>query len=123
MKSALGNAQSNAEANDYSDYLYRLLTDALKEYGTIEKIDDEGVILHIDTKQYFDDVNPDYLDDYFERCNDEIECTFKELVSEGEIEKPKWDPDERWYPSVDNGYYNDMLSDYLSDAKHDYKID
>ena len=123
VKSALGNAQSNAEANDYSDYLYRLLTDALKEYGTIEKIDDEGVILHIDTKQYFDDVNPDYLDDYFERCNDEIECTFKELVSEGEIEKPKWDPDERWYPSVDNGYYNDMLSDYLSDAKHDYKID
>ena len=123
VKSALGHAQSNAEANDYSDYLYGLLKDALQEYGTIEKMTDEGVILHIDTKRYFDDVNPDYLDDYFERCDDEIECTFKELVSEGEIEKPKWDPDERWYPSVDNGYYNDMLSDYLSDVKHDYKID
>lgn len=122
VKSALGHAQSNAEANDYSDYLYGLLKDALQEYGTIEKMTDEGVILHIDTERYFDDVNPDYLDDYFERCDDEIECTFKELVSEGEIEKPKWDPDERWYPSVDNGYYNDMLSDYLSDAKHDYKI-
>jgi len=123
VKSALGNAQSNAESNDYSDYLYRLLTDALKEYGIIEKIDDTGVILHIDTKQYFDDANSDYLDEYFERCDDDIECTFKELVSEGEIEKPKWDPDERWYPSVDDGYYNEMLSDYLYDVKRDYKID
>jgi len=123
VKSALGNAQSNAESNDYSDYLYRLLTDALKEYGIIEKIDDTGVILHIDTKPFFDDANPDYLDEYFERCDDDIECTFKELVDEGEIEKPKWDPDERWYPSVDDGYYNEMLSDYLSDVKYDYKID
>ena len=123
VKNALGNAQSNAESSDYSDYLYRLLTDALKEYGIIEKIDDEGVILHIDTKPFFDNANPDYLDDYFERCDDDIECTFKELVAEGEIEKPKWDPDVRWYPSVDDGYYNEMLSDYLSDVKHDYKID
>jgi hypothetical protein len=123
VKNALGSAQSNAESSDYSDYLYRLLTDALKEYGIIEKIDDTGVILHIDTKQYFDDANSDYLDEYFERCDDDIECTFKELVSEGEIEKPKWDPDERWYPSVDDGYYNEMLSDYLSDVKYDYKID
>jgi hypothetical protein len=123
VKNALGSAQSNAESNDYSDYLYRLLTDALKEYGIIEKIDDEGVILHIDTKPFFDDANPDYLDEYFERCDDDIECTFKELVAEGEIERPKWDPDERWYPSVDDGYYNEMLSDYLYDVKHDYKID
>lgn len=123
VKNALGSAQSNAESNDYSDYLYRLLTDALKEYGIIEKIDDEGVILHIDTKPFFDDANPDYLDEYFERCDDDIECTFKELVAEGEIEKPKWDPDERWYPSVDDGYYNEMLSDYLSDVKYDYKVD
>jgi hypothetical protein len=123
VKSALGNAQSNAESNDYSDYLYRLLTDALKEYGIIEKIDDTGVILHIDTKRYFDEANPDYLDDYFERCDDDIECTFKELVTEDEIEKPKWNFDDRWYPSVDNGYYNEMLSDYLYDVKRDYKID
>ena len=123
VKNALGNAQSNAESSDYSDYLYRLLTDALKEYGIIEKIDDVEVILHIDTKPFFDNVDSNYLDDYFERCDDDIECTFKELVAEGEIEKPKWDPDERWYPSVDDGYYNEMLSDYLSDVKHDYKID
>jgi hypothetical protein len=115
VRSALGNAQSNAEADDYSNYLYDLLKDALQEYGTIEKMNDEGVILHIDTKRYFDDVDSDYLDEYFERCDDDIECTFKELVYEGEIEKPKWDPDDRWYPSVDNNNYNEMLSDYLNE--------
>lgn len=122
VQSALGQAQSNAEADDYSNYLYGLLKDALQEYGTIEKMNDEGVILHIDTKRYFDDVHSDYLDEYFERCDDDIECTFKELVSEGEIEKPKWDPDDRWYPSVDNDNYNEMLSDYLYDVRRDYDV-
>lgn len=123
IQSALGNAQSNAEADDYSNYLYNLLKDALQEYGTVEKMNDEGVILHIDTKRYFDYFDSDYLDEYLERCDDDIECTFKELVYEGEIEKPKWDPDDRWYPSVDNNNYNEMLSDYLYDVKRDYKID
>jgi hypothetical protein len=41
---------------------------------------------------------------------------------EGDIDKPKWDPDERWYPSVDNSNFNEMLSDYLYDAARDYGI-
>jgi len=122
IRSALGNAQSNAEANDYSDYLYRLLKDALQEYGTIEKMDDSGVILHVNVERYFDEVHPDYLDEYLERCDDDVECTFKVMLSEGEIEKPKWDPDDRWYPNVDERNYNEMLSDYLSNAKHFYGI-
>jgi hypothetical protein len=122
IQSALGNAQSNAEADDYSNYLYGLLKDALQEYGTIEKMNDEGVILHIDTQRYFDDVHSDYLDEYFERCDDDIECTFKELAYEGEIEKPKWDPDDRWYPSVDKNNYNEMLSDYLYDVRSEYNV-
>ena len=122
VRSALGNAQNNAESDDYSNYLYGLLKDALEEYGTVEKMNDEGVILHIDTKRYFDDVDSDYLDEYFERCDDDIKCTFTELVYEGEIEKPKWDPDDRWYPSVDNNNYNEMLSDYLYDVRSDYNV-
>jgi len=122
VRNALGNAQSNAEADDYSNYLYGLLKYALQEYGTIEKMNDEGVILHIDTQRYFDDVHSDYLDEYFERCDDDIECTFKELVYEGEIEKPKWDPDDRWYPSVDKNNYNEMLSDYLYDVRSEYNV-
>jgi len=43
-------------------------------------------------------------------------------VIEGEIEKPKWDPDDRWYPSVDKNNYNEMLSDYLYDVRSDYNV-
>ncbi len=122
VASAINNATSNAEADDYSNYLYGLLKDALQEYGTIEKMDDTGVILHINTEPFLDQVHDDYLDDYMERCDDDIECAFKEIVMEGDIDKPKWDPDDRWYPSIDNGNFNEMLSDYLHDAASDYGI-
>jgi hypothetical protein len=122
IKRAIGGAVSSTESNAYADYLYKKLASALNEYGTVEKMDDEGVILHIDTERYFDDVNPDYLDDYFERCDDDIECTFKELVSEGEIEKPKWDPDDRWYPDINRADFNEDLSWRLSDAELEYGI-
>jgi len=122
VASAINNATSNAEADDYSNYLYGLLKDALQEYGTIEKMDDTGVILHINTEPFLDQIHDDYLDEYMERCDDDIECTFKEIVMEGDIDKPKWDPDDRWYPSVDNSNFNEMLSDYLHDAASDYGI-
>jgi len=122
VQSAINRATSNAEESDYSDYLYGLLKDALQEYGTIQKMDDTGVILHINTEPFLDQIHDDYLDDYMERCDDDIECTFKEIVMEGDIDRPKWDPDERWYPSVDNNNFNEMLSDYLNDAKSDYGI-
>jgi hypothetical protein len=122
VASAITNATSNAEADDYSNYLYGLLKDALQEYGTIEKMDDTGVILHINTEPFLDQIHDDYLDDFMERCDDDIECTFKEIVMEGDIDKPKWDPDDRWYPSVDNSNFNEMLSDYLHDAASDYGI-
>jgi hypothetical protein len=122
VASAINLSTSNAEESDYSDYLYGLLKDALQEYGTIQKMDDTGVILHINTEPFLDQIHDDYLDDYMERCDDDIECTFKEIVMEGDIDRPKWDPDERWYPSVDNNYFNEMLSNYLDDAKSDYGI-
>jgi hypothetical protein len=122
VASAINNATTNAEASDYSDYLYGLLKDALQEYGTIEKMDDTGVILHINTEPFLDQIDDDYLDEYMERCDDDIKCTFTEIFTETDIDKPKWDPDDRWYPSVDNSNFNEMLSDYLHDAASNYGI-
>jgi len=122
VASAINLSTSNAEASDYSDYLYGLLKDALQEYGTIEKMDDSGVILHVNVEPYFNNISEDYLDDYMERCDDDIKCVFEEMASEGDIDRPKWDPDDRWYPSVNDDNFNDMLSDYLGDAKSDYGI-
>lgn len=120
IRRAIGSAVSDAESDAYVNYLYNELKDALQEYGTIEKMNDEGVILHIDTKRYFDDVHSDYLDDYFERCDDDIECAFKELSYEGEIEKPKVSIDDRYYPDINTEYFNETLSDRLSEVEYDY---
>ena len=95
--------------------MYDELKGALEEYGTVEKMNDEGVILHINTERYFDEVHPDYLNDYFERCDDDIECTFKEMLYEGDIEKPKVSIDDRYYPDIDRGLFNEILSDNLNE--------
>ena len=115
IQRAIGNAVSNAESDAYGNYLFGELKDALQEYGTIENMDDDGVILHINTERYFDEVHPDYLNDYFERCDDDIECTFKEMLYEGDIEKPSVSIDDRYYPDIDRGSFNEILSDYLNE--------
>lgn len=115
IQRAIGNAVSNAESDAYGNYLFGELKDALQEYGTIENMDDDGVILHINTERYFDEVHPDYLNDYFERCDDDIECTFKEMLYEGDIEKPKVSIDDRYYPDIDRDLFNEILSDYLNE--------
>jgi hypothetical protein len=117
---AISNAVNNSEADDYSNYLYKELKDAIEEYGTIEKMDDSGVIINVDAEPYINDIDERWLDDYMERCDDDIKCVFEELVYGGDIDKPKFRPDERWYPSVDDRYFNEMLSDYLSEAEYHY---
>ena len=115
IQRAIGNAVSNAESDAYGNYLFGVLKDALQEYGTIENMDDDGVIIHINTERYFDEVHPDYLNDYFERCDDDIECTFNEILYEGDIEKPKVSIDDRYYPDIDRGLFNEILSDNLNE--------
>jgi molybdopterin converting factor small subunit len=63
IRHAIGNAQSNAEADDYGNYLYRLLKDGLEEYGTVEQMNDEGVILHVDVSKYIDEVGETQFDE------------------------------------------------------------
>jgi hypothetical protein len=122
IRHAIGNAQSNAEADEYGNYLYRLLKDGLEEYGTVEQMNDEGVILKVDVSKYISEVGDDVFDEFMEKCDDDIKCTFYVMVSEDYIEKPKWDPNDRWYPDVNEGYYNEILSDYLYDARSSYGI-
>lgn len=120
IRRAIGNAVSNAESDAYANYLYGELKDALEEYGVVKQMNDEGVILEINTEPYLNNIHDDYFEDYMERCDDDIECVFIEAISEGEIEKPKVDFDDRYYPDIDKANFNDILSDYLSDAEHHY---
>ena len=122
IKRAIGSAVSSSESNAYGYYLYKQLESALEEYGTVEKMNDEGVILHIDTTQYFDNLSEDYYDDYMERCDDDIKCAFEEMIGGGDIDKPKYDPDDRWSPDINRDDFNEDLSWRLSDAEAEYGI-
>ena len=85
-------------------------------------MNDEGVTLQVDVSKYLDEVGETQFDEFLENCDDDIKCAFYEIVSGDYIEKPKWDPDDRWYPDVNEGYYNEILSDYLYDARSSYGI-
>ena len=124
IKRAIGSAVSSSESNAYADYLYKELESALEEYGTVEQMNDEGVILHVDTQRFFDELSEDYYDEYMERCDDDIKCAFYEMVGsgDGDIDKPKWNPDDRWYPDINRADFNEDLSWRLSEAESDYGI-
>lgn len=122
IKRAIGNAVSSSEANAYADYLYKELESALEEYGRVEQMNDEGVILHVDTQRFFDDLSEDYYDEYMERCDDDIKCAFEEMVSQGDVDKPRYTPDDRWYPDINRADFNEDLSWRLSDAELEYGI-
>ena len=122
IKRAIGGAVSSTESNAYADYLYKELESSLEEYGRVEQMNDEGVILHVDTQRFFDDLSEDYYDEYMERCDDDIKCAFEEMVSQGDVDKPRYNPDERWYPHINSDDFNEDLSWRLSDAELEYGI-
>ena len=122
IERAIGSAVSSSESNAYGYYLYKQLKSALEEYGTVEKMNDEGVVLHIDTTRYFDELSEDYYDEHMERCDDDILCAFREMVGGGDVDKPKYDPDDRWYPNINRADFNEDLSWRLSEAESEYGI-
>jgi hypothetical protein len=117
IRSALTNAYSNMEADSYVNYLYDTLRDCLVEYGSIEKMDDTGVILNIDVAPFIRYIDEDVLDDRLEHCNDDYRCLFIELVGDEYIEKPKFRTNDYWYPDVDYNNFNEVASEYLNDVR------
>ena len=117
IRGAISSAVSDAEASDYADYLWKNLKDALEEWGEVIKMDDTGVRVRIDTAKYIEDYidyhGDESLEDAFERCNEDVECVFVEILDN--IDKPKFSIDERWYPSIDSGNFNDILADRLNE--------
>lgn len=118
----ISNATNNAESDDYVNKLYNTLKDCLEELGQVQKMDDTGVKLKINVDNFIKNISDEELDEYLERCDDDIRCLFLEMLDYGHIEKPKFYFDERWYPDVDERYFNDMLTDYLSDAEDTYNM-
>ena len=116
IRSALTNAYSNMEADSYVNYLDDTLRDCLVEYGSIEKMDDTGVILNINVKPFIEYVDEDVLDEHLDSCDDDFKCVFKDLIYNDYLEKPKFRINDYWYPDVDYNGFNELASEYLNDV-------
>ncbi len=115
IRSAISSATNDAEADSYYNYLYDTLKSCLEEYGDVEKMDDTGVIININVEPYLNSLDDSVFDEYMDNCDDDITCVFKEMLSYGDIDKPDFSTDDRWSPDVNEQYFNEILSDRLSE--------
>jgi hypothetical protein len=113
---AIANATSTAESDSYYEYVSGVLKNTLRDYGEVIKMNDEGVTLRIDLKNIINEtgVLEDELDEFYEKCNDDLQCVFGELLGDY-FDKPEFQLDDRWYPTIDEKNFNSILRDYLND--------
>lgn len=118
IRHALGNAMSSAESDSYYVHYKKELQNALEEYGTVTKLNDEGATIEIDLQKVIENhgLGEDDLDEFFERCDDKYECVFDEIMGDY-YEKPEFSVDDRWTPDVNETYFNEILNDYLGDVR------
>ena len=118
VRNAISEAVNDAEADDYIDTLRKHLESKLEEYGTVLKFNDEGAEIQIDLQSFVDQhVNSDeWFLETLDNCGEtNYECIFDSIVEDWGFDKPKWNFDDRYTPDVNEEYFNDVLSDRLSD--------
>jgi len=118
VRNAISSAVNDAESDDYIDALRKHLESKLEDYGTVLKLNDEGAEIQIDLQSFIDQHvdNDESLFELLENCGEtNSECIFDEIINGWGFEKPKWNFDDRYYPDVDERYFNDVLVDRLSD--------
>lgn len=118
IKDAIRRATSSAESDDYVNHIEKELKNELEEYGDVLYMGDEGVKLKINLKVIYNNIYDDsYFWEYMDNCDYDSPCTFKELVAQGDVDKPTFGIDDRWYPDIDNNNFNDILTDRLNEIR------
>lgn len=111
---ALNWSIGDAEQDNYYDKVYKVLKSSLEQYGKVEQMDDEGVKVVIDLETIFDTLDEDVIEDVTERCEDNLDCMFNEILGDY-YDRPKFFLDDRWTPDVDEETFNNMLQDRLNE--------
>ena len=116
VRSALGSAYSDSANSSYYDYAIKQLKDALSDYGDVLKLNDTGAEIRINLKNIINNAGygEDDMDEFFEKCDDDAQCIFHELLGEY-YEKPRFYIDDRWSPDIDDNDFNSYLNDRLSE--------
>lgn len=118
VRNAISSSVNDAEADDYIDTLREHLASKLEEYGTVLKLNDEGAVLQIDLQSFVDNhvSNDEWFFELLENCGDtDYGCIFDGIVEDYYFDKPRWNFDDRYIPDVNETFFNEMLSDKLSD--------
>ena len=118
VRNAISSAVNDAEADDYIDTLRKHLESRLEDYGNVLKLNDEGAEIQINLQSFVDQHvdNDEWFFELLENCGDtNYECIFDGIVEDYNFDKPKWNFDDRYITDVNEEYFNDVLSDRLSD--------
>lgn len=119
IRNAIGSAINDADADDYVNHLQKEIENALEFYGNVFEFNYEGAKIQVDLSSFVD-VDEEWVDEIFEgQMNRDgsynLGAVLDELLSEGHIDKPNFDPDERWYPSPDDSVVNENVNYRLDD--------
>jgi hypothetical protein len=110
-------AVNDSESDAYVDDIYKKLKEALEELGTVERMDDSGVVLRVNVGKYIDDLEEDVYEEISDRCDDDMSCMFDEMIGEW-VDKPDFRFDDRYYsPDIDNRYFNELLQERLDEIR------
>jgi len=116
IQSAIRSALSDCEGDSYANYLYNQLKDAVSELGVVSNWGDNNISIDIDLEEMvIEHTTWETYEEALEICGGELSCAFYEMISNGDIEKPKFDPDERYTPDVDDDLFNEILIDRLNE--------
>lgn len=119
VRNAISSSVNDAEADDYIDTLREHLKSRLEEYGTVLKLNDEGAVLQIDLQSFVDNhvSNDEWFFELLENCGDtDYGCIFDGIVVDDYgFDKPRWNFDDSYIPDANENYFNEMLSDRLSE--------
>jgi DNA repair protein RadC len=95
IKIAIGNALAVATEDNYARYIRKQIESALEELGTIEKLDDTGIVLNIDLSKL---MSIGEISSYMKEENiNDLEDVFYQVV-----ELPRLDIDDRYEPYRDD---------------------
>ena len=114
IRNAISSAINDADADDYVNYLQKQVQSALEEYGNVYEFDDTGAKIQVDLANLVD-IEDTEVDEVFENFMERngqynLDGILRELIYMGYIDKPKFDYDERWYPSPDDRYVNENVN-------------
>jgi len=107
---SINRALSDAEGSDMYNYYYKEIKNALEELGNVLSLNDEGVKMEIDLLKIpltYKEISQIMEDKEI----DDLEEVFSEAIYSGEIDLPKFNPDDRFQPSADREEFNSYLRD------------